>query len=79
MELSNSDIGSIDSKALQQIEIPKPKSKSQGNVMVVCRARPLNEQELAKGDECCLEFKKGGKSIAINMPGENITHNFEFD
>ena len=47
--------------------------------MVVCRARPLNEKELAKGDACCLDSEKGGKAIAINMPGENITHNFEFD
>ena len=43
------------------------KDKGAGNVMVVCRARPLNNKEIDKGAKCCLEFAKDKKNIAINM------------
>ena len=46
------------------------KDKSTGNVMVVCRARPLNNKEIDKGAKCCLEFNKDKKNIAINMASE---------
>ena len=46
------------------------KDKSTGNVMVVCRARPLNNKEIEKGAKCCLEFHKDQKNIAINMATE---------
>ena len=50
---------------------------------VVCRVRPLNKKELSKGDQCCLNFLKGGKEISINMSsvgtGNNVTHKFEYD
>lgn len=46
------------------------KEKSSGNVMVVCRARPLNNKEIEKGAKCCLEFHKDKKNIAINMASE---------
>ena len=45
----------------------KKEDKSTGNVMVVCRARPLNNKEIDKGAKCCLEFAKDKKNIAINM------------
>ena len=32
-----------------------------GNVQVVCRVRPLNAKEIAKGSKCCLDFNKDGK------------------
>jgi hypothetical protein len=43
------------------------KDKGAGNVMVVCRARPLNNKEIEKGAKCCIEFGKDKKNIAINM------------
>lgn len=46
------------------------KDKGAGNVMVVCRARPLNNKEIEKGAKCCLEFSKDKKNIAINMASE---------
>ena len=46
------------------------KDKGAGNVMVVCRARPLNNKEIDKGAKCCLEFAKDKKNIAINMASE---------
>jgi hypothetical protein len=42
-------------------------SNTSGNVMVVCRVRPLNQKEINKGSKCCLEFNKNGKDIGINM------------
>ena len=44
---------------------------STGNVMVVCRARPLNNKEVEKGAKCCLDFHKDKKNIAINMTAES--------
>ena len=41
-----------------------------GNVMVVCRARPLNNKEIDKGAKCCLDFNKDKKNISINMASE---------
>lgn len=55
---------------LQIIIIMDGKDKSTGNVMVVCRARPLNNKEIDKGAKCCLEFNKDKKNIAINMASE---------
>lgn len=60
------------------------KDKSTGNVMVVCRARPLNNKELDKGAKCCLEFHKDQKNIAINMATEGGSspygsNRFQFD
>lgn len=46
------------------------KEKSSGNVMVVCRARPLNNKEIDRGAKCCLDFHKDKKNIAINMTSE---------
>ena len=46
------------------------KEKGAGNVMVVCRARPLNNKEIDKGAKCCLDFNKDKKNIAINMASE---------
>ena len=57
--------------------------KSAGNVKVVCRVRPLNQKEIAKGSLCCLDFDKNNKNIAINLQNEMSTmsgaHRFEFD
>ena len=51
--------------------------------MVVCRVRPLNQKEIAKGSKCCLDFAKDQKNIAINMASENSSsygmNKFEFD
>ena len=51
--------------------------------MVVCRVRPLNSKEIAKGSKCCLDFAKNQKDIAINMASESSSahrvNNFEFD
>ena len=44
---------------------------SGGNVMVVCRVRPMNASEIARGAKCCLDFNKDGKSIAITMATES--------
>ena len=46
------------------------KDKASGNVMVVCRARPLNNKEIDKGAKCCLDFAKDKKNISINMTNE---------
>lgn len=50
-----------------------------GNVKVVCRVRPLNAKEIAKGSKCCLDFHKDGKQIAINLEGGSQQNKFEFD
>jgi len=42
-----------------------------GNVMVVCRVRPMNSSEIARGAKCCLDFNKDGKNVAINMSSES--------
>ena len=51
--------------------------------MVVCRVRPLNQKELNKGAQCCLDFNKNQKDIAINMTSETSqaygSNKFEFD
>lgn len=51
--------------------------------MVVCRVRPLNAKEVAKGSKCCLDFHKNQKDIAINMTSETSSaygvNKFEFD
>jgi hypothetical protein len=41
--------------------------KSSGNVLVVCRVRPMNKSEIEKGSKTCLEFDKNKKNITINM------------
>ena len=42
-----------------------------GNVMVVCRVRPLNAKELEKGSAvCCLDLNPNSKDITINMASE---------
>ena len=45
----------------------------------MCRVRPLNAKEIAKGSKCCLDFHKDGKQIAINMDGGSQQNKFEFD
>ena len=44
---------------------------SKGNVMVVCRVRPLNQKEIAKGAACCLDFMPNKKEIHLNMQSES--------
>lgn len=46
-------------------------SASAGNVMVICRVRPMNNSEIARGAKCCLEFNKDKKNVAINMASES--------
>ena len=55
MEQKNSKEGNV----LQPIN--EDQQADSGNVKVVCRVRPLNKRETAKGDQCCLDFLKGGK------------------
>lgn len=79
---SNSKNKEYESNVLRPIHL-KDQSNS-GNVKVVCRVRPLNNKEISKGDQCCLNFLKGGKEISINMSsvggGNNVlTHKFEYD
>lgn len=54
-----------------------------GNVMVVCRVRPLNQKEIAKGSKCCLDFFPDKKTISIAMSGDTSsgfgTNKFAFD
>lgn len=61
----------------------KKANNNSGNVMVVCRVRPLNAKEVAKGSKCCLDFFKNKKDIAINMTSESSSafgaNKFEFD
>lgn len=44
--------------------------KTSGNVLVVCRVRPLNKSEIEKGSKCCLDFDKNKRNITINMSNE---------
>lgn len=44
---------------------------SAGNVVVVCRVRPLNKKEIALGAHCCLDFNPDTKNITINMSNES--------
>ena len=48
---------------------------NQGNVVVCCRARPLNEKELKDGDKSCLKFEKDGKGVTIDKGDKK----FNFD
>lgn len=36
---------------------------STGNVIVVCRVRPLNKSEIARGAACCLDFDPNKRNI----------------
>ena len=58
-------------------------SASSGNVMVVCRVRPLNKKEIERGAVCCLDFNPNKSGIAINMTSETSsaygTNKFDFD
>lgn len=44
--------------------------KTSGNVLVVCRVRPMNKSEIEKGSKTCLDFDKNKKNITINMTNE---------
>lgn len=39
----------------------------QGNVVVVCRVRPLNKKEIGMGTTCCLDFNPDGQKITLSM------------
>jgi len=55
---------------------------AKGNVNVVCRVRPLNQKEIAKGANCCLEFVNK-KDINLTMSSETSSahgvNKFTFD
>ena len=57
--------------------------KLSGNVVVVCRVRPLNKMELAKGSNCCLDFSPDQKGLCLNMSHESTSafgaNKFNFD
>ena len=40
---------------------------SGGNVIVVCRFRPLNKREKEMGSKACTEFHADKKGVTINM------------
>lgn len=44
--------------------------KTSGNVLVVCRVRPMNKSEIEKGSKCCLDFDKNKKNLTLNMSNE---------
>lgn len=54
------------------MEEPKNRNhlKTSGNVLVVCRVRPMNKSEIEKGTKCCLDFDKNKKNITLNMSNE---------
>lgn len=54
-----------------------------GNVVVICRVRPLNKKEIAMGTSCCLDFHPDKKQVAIQMSEASTsafgTNKFNFD
>lgn len=44
-----------------------------GNVVVVCRVRPLNKKEIAMGTSCCLDFNSDKKNVVLNMSSESTS------
>ena len=63
-------------------EEQKQSKASSGNVMVVCRVRPLNKKEIDKGSVCCLDFRPDKKGITINMTSDSTGYgqnDFQFD
>ena len=56
---------------------------STGNVVVVCRVRPLNKSEIARGASCCLDFDPNKKNICLNMSDASVSasgqNKFNFD
>jgi hypothetical protein len=43
----------------------KQTSGNEGNVMVVCRFRPFNQNEIAMGTKGCAEFAKDQQHVTI--------------
>ncbi len=56
---------------------------SKVNVNVVCRVRPLNAKEIARGASCCLDFMPNKKDIHLTMSSETSSahgvNKFTFD
>jgi len=53
-----------------------------GNVTVVCRFRPFNASEIARGVSSAVEFNPDGQKIKILLPTEIMGKqdtNFHFD
>ena len=50
-------------------------------MIVACRVRPLNQKEIEKGGECCVEFGNDHQSISINMADGSAfgINKFNFD
>lgn len=50
-------------------------STSSGNVIVVCRFRPLNQNELNHGGSCvCADFHPNKKSVTIETKGDGTVN-----
>lgn len=49
----------------------------------MCRVRPLNQKEIAKGASCCLDFLPNKKDIHLTMSSETSSahglNKFVFD
>ena len=56
---------------------------AKGNVNVVCRVRPLNQKEIARGAACCLDFLGNKKDVHLTMSSETSSahgiNKFTFD
>jgi hypothetical protein len=44
--------------------------KSSGNMLVVCRARPMIKQEIEMGSKNCLDLDKNKKNLTLNLSNE---------
>jgi hypothetical protein len=44
--------------------------KSSGNMLVVCRARPMIKQEIEMGSKNCLDLDKNQKNLTLNLSNE---------
>ena len=48
-------------------------------IRVVCRLRPLNDRELQKSKETCIEYGEENRSISVRSSQESSDLNFTFD